>query len=164
MLATPSERPRVSVSISVMNPSVAKNAADARNAAADAAGSPRRAVSVPGGVILRSDGIVTASPTTTSGMLHTEGSVSPARSEPAPSIRTSDAATGNFDASSLTRTPRSEGITRVTANTISGSGATNAHRHPTVSASTAPMAGPSRPGRIHIEASRAITRGRIRPG
>ena len=83
---------------------------------------------------------------------------------PAPTISTSDAATGSFDASSLTRTPRSEGITRATANTISGSGATNAHRHPTVSASSAPTGGPSSPGRIHIEASRAITRGRIRSG
>ncbi len=45
-LATAIESPRVSVSISVTKPSVAKNAADARNAAADAAGTPRRAVSV----------------------------------------------------------------------------------------------------------------------
>ena len=47
MPATPMESPRVSVSISVTKPSVAKNATDARNAAADAAGIPARAVSVP---------------------------------------------------------------------------------------------------------------------
>ncbi len=164
MPAVPIESPRVSTSISGTKPSIAKNAADARKAAADAAGSPRRAVSVPGGVILRSAGIVTAVPTTTSGMLHSERSVSPASSAPAPSIRTSDAATGSFDRSSLTLTLRSDGITIAAASTISGSGARNAHRQPTVSASTAPTGGPSSPGRIHIEASRAITLGRIRSG
>ena len=91
-------------------------------------------------------------------------SVSPASREPAPTISTSDARTGSRDSSSLTRTPRSDGITRSTASAISGSGATNAHRHPTVSAISAPTDGPSSPGRIHIEASRAITRGRMRSG
>jgi hypothetical protein len=47
---------------------------------------------------------------------------------------------------------------------IAGIGATNAHRHPIVEAISAPIGGPSRPGRIHIDASSAITRGRIRSG
>jgi hypothetical protein len=53
-LASPIGSPRVSVSISVRKPLIAKNAADARNAAAGAAGTPRRAVSVPAGTTLRS--------------------------------------------------------------------------------------------------------------
>ncbi len=147
--------------MSVTNPSIAKNAADARNAAAEAAGRPRRAISVPGGVILRSDGIVTARPMRTSGTLQTERSVRPASSAPAPTISTSDAAIGRLERSSLACTPRSAGITSTAARTMAGRGARNAQRHPTVSATIAPSGGPSSPGRIHIEASRAITRGRM---
>ena len=78
-----------------------KNAADARNAAAEAAGSPRRATRVPGGVILRSAGIVTARPITTSGTLQTDRSVRPASSAPAPTISTSEATIGRLERSSL---------------------------------------------------------------
>jgi hypothetical protein len=48
--------------------------------------------------------------------------------------------------------------------TSSGSGATNTHRHPIVEARSAPSGGPRIPGRIHIEAKRASTRGRILSG
>ena len=118
--------------MSVTKPSMPKNAAEARNAPADAAGSPRRATRVPRGVILRSAGIAIARPSTTSGPLQIDGSVSPARSAPTPTISTSEAAIGRLERSSLVCTFRRAGSTSAAASTITGRGATNTQRHPRV--------------------------------
>jgi hypothetical protein len=61
-------------------------------------------------------------------------------------------------------TSPSGGRTSIAAMNSSGSGATKAQRHPTVAAISAPSGGPNKPGRIHIDASSAITRGRTRSG
>ena len=48
--------------------------------------------------------------------------------------------------------------------TSTGSGTTKAHRHPIVLATSAPTGGPTSPGRIHIVARSASTRGRSSSG
>ena len=150
--------------ISVTNESAATNAIESRNAAAAAAGRPGLAVSVPGGTIRRSGGRATARPTSTSGTVQTEGSiVRPARNTPAPSASTS----GGSIAMRRSRSPTeswSAGNTSTAATTSTGSGDANAHRQPAVATSTAPSGGPSKPGRIHIAASSASTRGRMFAG
>ena len=107
---------------------------------------------------------MTARPITTSGTLQTDRSVRPASSAPAPTISTSEATIGRLERSSLVCTFRRTGITSTVANAIAGRGTRNAHRQPIVSATRAPSDGPSSPGRIHIEASSAITRGRMSAG
>src|SRR6266508_1426742 len=86
MPASATDNPRTPVSIRGTKPSTAKNAADSRNAAAAVAGRPGLALNQPEGAIRASAGRPRTRPAGIIARLHHEGSVSPARNSPAPTI------------------------------------------------------------------------------
>ena len=163
--ASASESPRTRVSISVRKASIARNDTDRRKADAPIAPRPGAALNVPGGAIRRSAGMPIASPTATATGTHHAHAVIEANTNAAPTMSCSGHRSESPPVVGAGRGTRSStGAIRAQVASSTGIGATNAQRHPTVLAIVAPTGGPTRPGRIHIVASRASTRGRRRSG
>ena len=132
-----------------------------------AAGRPRAARSVPGGVRARKAGTTRTAPSATiPPRSHGDPAVRPASTRPAPTARRRARPTGAdpWSSGSGVPTPRSARTARSTTAPVMGTRPRNTHRHPTVVATADAASGEISDGTIHDVDMTANTWGRSGAG